>query len=453
MVQVIRLGQENCRDCYKCIRNCLLKAITYSDGHARILPHECIQCGECVVTCPRHVELPWNDLETVRGWIRSGKQVIASVAPSFISDFDVGSIEDMREMLGKLGFADAQETAIGAEIVSNEYVNIMKNGEMDVIISSSCPPINMLIEKYYPEMLKYLAPVESPVEVHCRMLRDQHPDAKIVFMGPCYARKGEAVETQCCDAVLLYSDIKLWMEQAGVTCVNRGIGEIRGGYRARRYARQDGIVKSFTREPGWNRVSIDGVGDCIAALDEIRHSKSRLSKVFLEMTACEGSCVNGPDIRTNRYENRIRGTVMVNSYAGENDYGVRVDRSIRKEFPADPVIRRTPSEEEIEAVLEKLGQGRAVQDLNCGCCGYPTCREMASALCQGKAQMDMCLPYLREQAERHSKEVVDSTLAAADEVIEKQMRVAQNIASILGETTAETKVMLVKLKKAIQDSE
>ena len=138
-MQVIRLGQENCRDCYKCIRNCLLKAITYSDGHAEIIPHECIQCGECVVTCPRNVKLEWNDLELVRWQIQTGRKVIASVAPSFISDFDVGSIEDMREMLMKLGFSDAQETAIGAEIVSAEYVKMMANGEMDLMISSSCP--------------------------------------------------------------------------------------------------------------------------------------------------------------------------------------------------------------------------------------------------------------------------------------------------------------------------
>ena len=454
-MQVIRLGQENCRDCYKCIRNCLLKAITYSDGHAEIIPQECIQCGECVVTCPRNdnVKLEWNDLELVRWQILTGRKVIASVAPSFISDFDVGSIEDMREMLMKLGFADAQETAIGAEIVSAEYVKMMASGEVDVLISSSCPPINMLIQKYYPEMLQYLAKVESPMEVHCRMLREANPDAFIVFIGPCYAKKSEAMDTGCCDAVLLFSDVKKWMKSYGMTTINRGIGTIRGGYRARRYARQDGIVKSFTREPGWNRVSIDGVGDCIAALDELRQSRGKLSKVFLEMTACEGSCVNGPDIRTNRYENRIRGTVKVNSYAGENDYGIRVDRSIRKAFEPDPVGRVMPSEEEIERVLDKLGMGAGGGELNCGCCGYPTCREMASALCQGKAQLDMCLPYLRERAERHSREIVDNTLAAADEVIEKQMRVAQNIASILGETTAETKVMLVKLKEAIQDSE
>lgn len=448
MVQVIRLGQENCRDCYKCIRNCLLKAIRYSDGHAEIIQQECIQCGECVVTCPRHIELGWNDLELVRWQVQTGRKVIASVAPSFISDFDVGSIEDMREMLQKLGFADAQETAVGAEIVSAEYVKMMASGEADVLISSSCPPINKLIQKYYPEMLKYLAPVESPMEVHCRMLREANPDAFIVFIGPCYAKKGEAEETGCCDAVLLFSDIKKWMKSVSLGTVNRGIGKIREGYRARRYARQDGIVKSFTREPGWNRVSIDGVGDCIAALEEMRQRGA--SKVFLEMTACEGSCVNGPAIRSNRYENRINGTVAVNSYAGEYDFGVEETESVYKRFTPDPVKRERVDEEALEAVLQKLNKATADTALNCGCCGYETCREMAHALCEGKAQMDMCLPYLHEMTERHSREVVNSTLEAADRVIDKQMRVVQDIASILGETTAETKVMLVKLKEAIQ---
>lgn len=144
---------------------------------------------------------------------------------------------------------------------------------------------------------------------------------------------------------------------------------------------------------------------------------------------------------------------MVDAYAGDNDFGVRADGPVDKAFAPQPIQRIMPDEEQVEHVLARLGKNTVDTALNCGCCGYPTCREMASALCQGKAQLDMCLPYLREKAERHSKEVVDNTLEAADKVIEKQMRVVQNIASILGETTAETKVMLVKLKEAIQDSE
>ncbi len=374
-----------------------------------------------------------------------------SASPAFIADFDVGSIEDLCETLRQLGFYDVQETAIGAEIVSAEYVKIMEREEQDVVISSSCPAINRLIRKYYPESLKYLAPVETPMEVHCRMLRERYPDAFIVYLTPCYAEQSLAENSGCCDETILFSDLKSWLHESGVACVNRGLPALRGGMRARRYPRQDGIVKSFTRVQGWNRVSIDGVGDCIAALEELR--QNGISRVFMEMTACEGSCVNGPAIRSNRYENRVRGTVAVNSYAGEQDFGIRVDRSIRKSFSADPVVRVEPEEEEVERVLARLDKNTAETALNCGCCGYPTCREMARALLNGRAQMDMCLPYLREKAERHSRAVVGNTLEAADKLIEKQMRVAQNIASILGETTAETKVMLVKLKEAIQGDE
>lgn len=450
MDSIIRLNERNCRDCYKCIRNCLMKAIQYSDGHAKIIPNECIQCGECVITCPRHGNFVASDLEMVQQQIRSGAQVVASVDPSFIADFDVGCIEDMREVLKQLGFYDAQEMAIGAEIVSREYEKIMANGEMEMLISSVCPSINMLISKYYPDMLKYLAPVLSPVQVHCRRLRREYPDAYIVYIGPCYARKSEAMRTQCCDAVIVFSDLKSWMHERGVIAMNTGRRNDRG-IRARRYPRQDGIVKSMGRVLGWSRVSVDGVGDCIAALDEIRQNGA--SKVFLEMTACEGSCVNGPAVRSNRYENRIRGTVRINNYAGEYDFGVQENESVRTVFKPDPIRRIMPSEEEIDRILTKLGKNTAETALNCGACGYPTCREMAAALCQGKAEMDMCLPYLHEKAESHSREVVNNTLDTADLLIDKQMRVVQNVANLLGEITAETKVMLVKLKEAIQDEE
>ena len=451
MAEVIRLGQENCRDCYKCIRDCLLKAIRYSDGHAEIMQQECIQCGECVVTCPRHIELDWNDLKLVRRQIRIGRKVVASVSPSFIADMDVGDIEDLREAMLQLGFADVQESAMGAELVSREYERLMQEERMPVVISSACPPIIKLMERYYPDLLKYLAPVKSPMEVHSALLRKQYPDAFVVFVGPCYARKGEQLETNCCDAMLLFSDLKKWMHEAGVRPINRGIRVMRGGMRSRRYARRDGIVKSMTRIPGWNRVAVDGINDCIAALEELR--QGGISRVFVEMSSCIGSCVNGPAIRFNRYENRVSGTVMVNSYAGENDFHVPQIVPMEKQFHPMPIDRTPPTENEVERVLEKMDKATADKALNCGCCGYPSCRAMASALCQGKAQIEMCLPYLHEKAERHSREIVDNTLEAADQVIDRQMRVVQNIASILGETTAETKIMLSRLKEAIQGEE
>lgn len=450
MNEVIRLRDVECHDCYKCIRNCPVKAIRYSDGHAEIIQAECILCGECVVTCPQRGDFVVRHMDKVQQAIQSGRRVIASVAPSFISDMPVGSIEGMRETLKKLGFYDAQETALGAEVVSREYERIMVNNEMDMLISSCCTSVVMLIQRYYPDVLRYLAPVKSPMQIHCEMIKRQWPDAYTVFIGPCYAKKGEAALSDAVDEAITFFELKEWMHDCSVqpVFINKTEQE---GKRARRYPRQDGLVKSMTAVAGWNRVAIDGVNDCIAALNEIRHGG--VHRTFLEMTACEGSCVNGPAIRKNRYENRIRGTVAVNEYSGNSDFGVKTELPLNNIYPAEPVRRRQPSEEEIQRVLQKLGKDTPQKALNCGCCGYATCRKMAVAICRDMAQVDMCLPYLREKAESHSREIIGSTLEVADQVIEKQMRVVQEIASLLGETTAETKLALTKLKEAVQSDE
>ena len=450
MNEVIRLSNVECRDCFKCIRNCPVKAIRYSDGRAEIIHSECILCGECVVTCPQRGDFVSSEVDQIREALRSGKKVVASVAPSFISDLPVGSIEGMRQTLARIGFFDAQETALGAEVVSREYERIMQENEMDMLISSSCTSVVMLIQRYYPDVLPYLAPVKSPMQIHCEMLKKEYPDALTVFIGPCYAKKGEAQETDATDFSITFYELKEWIKDEGAEYVYIQRAE-NDRMRARRYPRQDGLVKSMTPVPGWNRVAVDGINDCIAALSEIRHTG--VSRTFLEMTACEGSCVNGPAIRKNRYENRIRGTVLVNEYSGNNDFGVKTDVPVNMYHSPQSVKRRMPTEEEIQAVLKKLGKDTRKTALNCGCCGYATCRKMAIAICRDMAKEDMCLPYVREKAEFHSREIVASTLEAADQLIDKQMRVVQNIASILGENTAETKVMLTKLKEAVQSND
>ena len=450
MNDIIRLRDVECRDCYKCIRNCPVKAIRYSDGRAEIVTHECILCGECVVTCPQRGDFVFSQVTEIRDIIASGRRVVASIAPSFVSDLPVGSIEGMRATLKALGFYDAEETAIGAEIVAREYERLMREDDMSLLISSCCTSVVMLIKRYYPQVLPFLAPVKSPMEIHCAMLKQKYPDACTVFVGPCYAKKGEALHSDAVDYVLTFYELHEWMRSAGIEPVNIPI-KPGDGKRARRYPRQDGLVKSMSRVEGWNRVAIDGVNDCIAALNEIKHGG--VHKTFIEMTACEGSCVNGPAIRKNRYENRIRGTVAVNMYSGDDDFNVVTDLPIACEHRPETVMRKQPAEAEIQAILKKLGKDTRKTALNCGVCGYSTCRQMAIAISMGMAQMDMCLPYLCEKAESHSREIIDNTLEAADQLIEKQMRVVQDIASILGETTAETKVMLTRLKEAVQSDD
>ena len=172
MNEVLSLKKSNCKDCYKCIRNCPVKAISFAEDQAQIIPSECILCGQCFVVCPQNAKEIRQDTSKVRAAIGAGKKVYASIAPSFITDFEVGGIEDMAKALYALGFTAVEETAIGAEIVSKEYDRMMERGEQPVIISSCCPTVNSLIQKYHPTVLPYLAHVLSPMQAHGKLIRE-----------------------------------------------------------------------------------------------------------------------------------------------------------------------------------------------------------------------------------------------------------------------------------------
>ena len=206
MNKVLQLKKSNCKNCYKCIRNCPVKSIKFSDGQANIIADECILCGRCFVNCPQDAKQIRNDVPRVQELIASGHPVIASVAPSFIAEFPLLDFESMRGMLRQLGFADAEETAIGATIVKQEYERMIASGEHDVIISSCCHSINSLIQKYHPAALPYLAPVLSPMLAHCKLIKEQKPEAKTVFIGPCISKKEEAELYDYCDAVLTFEE-------------------------------------------------------------------------------------------------------------------------------------------------------------------------------------------------------------------------------------------------------
>ncbi|MCQ2432580.1 MAG: 4Fe-4S binding protein, partial [Clostridia bacterium] len=192
MANCLTLKKSNCKNCYKCIRNCPVKAIRFSGSQAHIIPDECILCGRCFVVCPQNAKEINSEVEKVKVLIQSGDPVYVSLAPSFIANYDGVGIEAMREALIKLGFADAEETAVGATIVKTEYENLVESGNRDILITSCCHSINLLIQKYFPSCLPYLADVLSPMQAHCVELKKRHPRAKTVFIGPCVAKKDEA---------------------------------------------------------------------------------------------------------------------------------------------------------------------------------------------------------------------------------------------------------------------
>ena len=553
----LTLKKSNCKNCYKCIRHCPVKSIRFSGNQAHIVGNECILCGQCFVVCPQNAKQIVDDTEKVKVLIQSGDPVYVSLAPSFIANYAGIGINGMRAALKKLGFADAEETALGASVVKTEYEKMLAEGDRDIVISSCCHSINLLIQKYFPAELPLLADVLSPMQAHCASLKKRHPEAKTVFIGPCVAKKDEAEHyTGIVDAVLTYEELTKWLEAEHIT-PEPDMDETEES-RARFFPTTGGILKTMAQNaPGYTYVAIDGVENCMAALRDIESGK--VHKCFIEMSACIGSCVGGP-VMEKYHRAPIADYTAVAHYTGKKDFNVTQPDSeeIRKIFEPIELRNGTPSDAEIAEILKKMGKNRPEDELNCGSCGYNTCREKAIAIYHGKAEISMCLPYLKDKAESFSDCIVNNTpnglivvndslevqqinaaarkimniryssdvlgdqlvrildpapflkvleskrslrdyrvylaeykkyveqtivydmnyhmlvcimrdvtdeenerekkesisrqtVEIADKVVDKQMRIVQEIASLLGETAAETKIALTKLKESISD--
>lgn len=555
MTEFLKLKKSNCKNCYKCIRHCPVKSIRFSGNQANIIADECILCGQCFVVCPQNAKEIADSTERVKYLISSGEKVYASIAPSFAANYEGVGIESMAKALKQLGFADAEETAIGATIVKSEYERLIREDKRDVLISSCCNSVNLLIQKYYPEALPYLADILSPMQAHCRDIKERYPDCKTVFIGPCVSKKEEAARyADYTDEVLTFEELTNWFKEAGVT-LEKNI-DSNNKSRARLFPTSGGILRTMReRDPNYSYLVFDGVENCKEALSEILEGK--LHNCFIEMSACAGSCANGPVMEKYK-KSPVSAAVAINKYAGEEDFDVvqPSGKELHKNMQVLPTRASMPSEEEITNILHKMGKKRPEQELNCGSCGYDTCREKAIAIYRGKADISMCLPYLKDRAESFSdtiiyntpnaiialnenleiqqinkaalklmnigrasdvmgeqvirildpgvfidimdsnksiheertylteydkyveqtvlydreyhvliclmrdvteqekvkirKEDVNRTTAdIADKVVENQMRIVQEIASLLGETAAETKVALMKLKESI----
>ena len=212
MSNCLTLKKSNCKNCYKCIRHCPVKAIRFSGNQAHIIGNECILCGQCFVVCPQNAKEIVDETEKVKVLLQGSEPVIVSLAPSFIANYDGVGIESMRAALKKLGFFDVEETALGATMVKKEYERMIREDVRDIIISSCCHSVNLLIQKYFPFALQYLADVMSPMQAHCQDIKKRYPGAKTVFIGPCVAKKDEAEYYEnIVDAVLTFEELTSWL--------------------------------------------------------------------------------------------------------------------------------------------------------------------------------------------------------------------------------------------------
>ena len=557
MANYLTLKKSNCKNCYKCIRHCPVKSIRFSGNQAHIIGNECILCGQCFVVCPQDAKAIVDETEKVKVLIQSGSPVYVSLAPSFIANYDGVGIETMQDALCKLGFAGVEETAIGATMVKTEYERMLHEEHRDIVISSCCHSVNLLIQKYFPKELQYLADVLSPMQTHCRDIKKRFPDAKTVFIGPCVAKKDEADYYEgIVDAVLTFEELTRWLEAEHIELKKKS--EENDNSRARFFPTTGGILKTMAQnEPGYTYLAIDGVENCIAALRDIENGN--LHHCFVEMSACVGSCIGGP-VMEKYHRSPVKDYISVSNYAGEHDFPVDQPDEVQMRKTFTYIERRSqmPTEDEIRDILRQMGKMKPSDELNCGSCGYNTCREKAVAIFQNKAEISMCLPYLKDKAESFSDSIVNNTpnglivlneklevqqinnaarkimnirsasdvlgdlvvrildpkvflevlntgrdvrdqriylaeygkyveqtviydkeyrllicimrdvtdeeserekkenisrqtVEIADKVVDKQMRIVQEIASLLGETAAETKIALTKLKESISD--
>lgn len=567
-MKYINVAEANCKNCYKCLKVCPVKSIKYSDNHVEVLEGECILCGRCIRNCPQHAKSLVHDVSGIKQAVRSSaRKKVAALAPSYIASFKPENRMKTASALRRLGFDAVEETAVGAHAVTKKYAELLEKGVADNFITTCCPTVVFLVQKYFPDLTPQLAPVLSPMEAHGKILKEKYgDDAMIVFFSPCISKIEEArtSEKRYIDGVLTFRQLAEWLDEEGVA-----IEECEEGYfgndpsASAIYPIFDGIIKDVKANltpdsevlDKYDFIGVQGAKDLIELLQEVEGG--HIHNCFIEASACYGSCINGPERPDMDYRPISTGLNMTRYLAGEKNIreGDFSGLDLSRRIVPTPVKEDIPSEAKIKEILAEIGKTKPEHELNCGSCGYRTCRDKAIAVYQGKAELYMCLPYMTQISEtlanvtlsvspdyiiavdkdlrvrecnlaaqqllkmtrneivgRRIEEFLDpvdfalaigearniplhkvcdeargitvnqtviyiaeqglaiaflhditkqeaeaeslnklklETMEMAQNVIDKQMTVAQEIASLLGETTAETKVTLTKLKDLI----
>lgn len=565
-MKILDFYPANCKNCYKCVRNCSVKAIKMIDDQAQIVEEKCIACGTCFLVCPQNARNIHSDIESIDIAVSKGKKIIISIAPSYIGVYEAPY--KLISVLRYLGAAIVEETSIGASMVTELYKDYISNVDLNNMITTCCPTVNMLVQTYYPDLIKYLMPIDSPMIAHCKMIRKRHgKDAFIVFLGPCISKKCEAYGYQLAgviDGVISFEELDKMLESKNIdiSSFEDSYPDLEGNYTGKKYPLDNGILsglKDVISESIFTPLSISGIDNLMGAFEAM--AAGDLTNVLIEANSCTGGCLGGPAVpkrsknvfvRKTKAKSRIH-HLRNKRYENYTDQEKKLnyDRFFRNKKYNHEIY----SEEDIRTVLEKTGKNTKADELNCGACGYDTCRDKAISVLEGLSHPQMCMPFMRSEAEKISniyfeyspsvimivdldlnildlnpvgeklfnttrkniintplshfmpvddfKQVIASgesmvgkkleltnyntivferiiylpknkilfgilnditkeelkkeqivnfklnTLETADKVIEKQMRVAQEIAGLLGETTAETKAALLKLKKVV----
>lgn len=440
-------ADAECQDCFKCVRHCPVKAIKVTGGHASVIPELCIACGRCVEACPVHAKKIRDDMGRARQLIAGDTPVYASLAPSWVNEFKGLPANRMIAALKRLGFAGVGETALGAQAVSAELARRLEGRESGVVISSACPVGVDFIRKYLPDFASAISPVFSPALTHARMLRETFgPEIKVVFIGPCIAKKNEADRhPELISLAMLYPRLRQWFVDSNIdpwritpgpddrfvpeAAAEGALYPIEGG--------MNDTIRWHRHTPNYNFVAVSGLEAIRQTLEGLRPEDVR-EPVFLETLACTGGCVHGPGTEHGSpgLLERLR---VLRRVGVPETLPERPAPAIDEQFPAEPVENPDITLREIKQALLSVGKSRPEDELNCGGCGYLTCNNFARALVAGKAEPSMCVSYLRKLAQKKSNAML-RCIPAAVVIVDRNLNLVESnrrFAELCGEDAVE----------------
>lgn len=422
-----------CQDCYKCLRQCPVKAIRVENGHAKVTPTRCITCGSCVEVCPARAKKIRNDLNRARHLLSQGSVVYASLAPSWVAEFPGLSAGQMIAALKRLGFTGVSETACGAQEVSATIARSLAAGTPGIHISSACPSAVSLVRKYLPVHTPLITRMHSPVMAHCALLRRHFgPDVHVVFFGPCIAKKNEADEfPELLDLALTFEELREWFDAAELSplMVEPAEGDHfvpESAQEGALYPIEGGMTESIRALGDFNQVRFVTV----SGVDNIRKALSGLDAttlerpIFIEALACEGGCIAGPCATTAAPLLTKRMEVEDHTQTPPASVARTPQVAIDRIMTVDALDVPAPDPARIREALRQIGKKRREDELNCSGCGYDSCREFAAALVAGTAEPSMCVSYMRDLAHKKANALLRS-MPSGVVVVDADLRIIE----------------------------
>ena len=424
--------KNECNDCYKCIRECHIKAIRIQGGSASVIDDKCIACGHCVQVCPAGAKRVRNDIDKVKALFLTGKKVYVSLAPSWAGVYDIPK-EKMIAVLKKLGFDGVSETALGAQEVSIQTAKMLNEADKGLFISSACPVIDDYIRLYQSDFAKCITPIASPALTHCGLLKDTlGDDIKVVFIGPCIAKKNEAdANPELMSVALTFDELNYWIKEEFIDIKNIETDESckfvpESSYEGALYPLEGGMNETIKRvgidKDDVTFIAVSSLEDFDKSLQNIKPEKVE-NKIFVEALGCSGGCINGPCLSSEKSRILITSDIYANTQYRDN-----IPKEPRKvvgmEYSPKPVETVEYSIEQITKALRKISKHSEEDELNCSGCGYASCREFVNALIAGNAESSQCVSYMRKIAVRKAAAML-RCMPSAVVIVDSNMEIVE----------------------------